>query len=232
MYKIKQIFLLEHFYRYLSLIIIQLIFSSHVAFGSPILEKTPYIYISTSHGQAMGLMFGRDTLYIGYDGYVQKVKEEYGMADTVQELIEGQLSKDETLQLFSLIEKELEKTSSEISKDKEKKDVKKTGLHPVPDYYPPSTRFEMLMPIKKVFESFIDLEKDKHLMTVIDRFLNGVKLIENNATRFIRTHEIKDKSTIKQSHIQPRSATQEEATSSGVLNPRHFLGRLLIKDSM
>ena len=33
-------------------------------------------------------------------------------------------------------------------------------------------------------------------------------------------------------HIQPRSATQEEATSSGVLNPRHFLGRLLINDSI
>jgi hypothetical protein len=33
-------------------------------------------------------------------------------------------------------------------------------------------------------------------------------------------------------HIQGRSATQEEATSSGVLNPRHFLGRLLINDSI
>jgi GT2 family glycosyltransferase len=33
-------------------------------------------------------------------------------------------------------------------------------------------------------------------------------------------------------HIQSRSATQEEATSSGVLNPRHFLGRLLINDSI
>jgi hypothetical protein len=34
------------------------------------------------------------------------------------------------------------------------------------------------------------------------------------------------------SHIQSRTATQEEATSSGVLNPRHFLGRLLINDSI
>jgi hypothetical protein len=33
-------------------------------------------------------------------------------------------------------------------------------------------------------------------------------------------------------HIQSRSATQEEATSSGVLKPRHFLGRLLINDSI
>ena len=34
------------------------------------------------------------------------------------------------------------------------------------------------------------------------------------------------------SHIQPRSATNGEATSIGVLNPRHFLGRLFISDSI
>ena len=38
--------------------------------------------------------------------------------------------------------------------------------------------------------------------------------------------------SLKEPHIQSRSATVEAATSIGVLNPRHFLGLLLINDSI
>lgn len=178
------------------------------------IDKSPYIYISTSHGQMMGLMLGRDTIYIGYDGYVQKVKEEYGMADTIQELKEGQLGRDKTLKLFSLLEGTIKGKSPFKNSKNGIKDALSDSTN-LQEYYSPSTIFELLTPNKELYTRYYDSDEPdtdksvKHLIEIINTSLNEVKFTKNKAARFIRTHEVKDKSTIKQ---YKRDSLIEEVT--------------------